>query len=280
LGQLVTIESLAQHLSGEGRPQGSTAADLPPFDEPEIDPVDWKPHPPTRFQRLVRRLTLRLVKLLTRIEVEGLDKVPVSGPFIVASNHLHIIDAPVLYSVLPGSTGFFVSDHMLRFPLVGWYLRQLGQSIYVARGKGDRQALGCALAVLQAGGTLTIAPEGRISRTGGLLPGQAGAAYLASRSGVPVLPLVLFGQEDFGRALRRLRRARVTVRVGAPITFPVGRAGTRQLEQYTERIMLVLARMLPQQYRGVYAVAVEGDPKPASATAATSGLKGSPEGRG
>jgi 1-acyl-sn-glycerol-3-phosphate acyltransferase len=156
---------------------------------------------------------------------------------------------------------------MLKFPLLGWYLRQLGQSIYVARGKGDQQALGCALAVLHAGGTLTIAPEGRISRTGGLLPGQTGAAYLASRASVPILPLVLYGQEDIGRRLRRLRRARVKVRIGTPMSFPAGRVGTRQLEEYTEKMMLALARMLPQRYRGFYAVAEEGDPNRISVTA-------------
>jgi 1-acyl-sn-glycerol-3-phosphate acyltransferase len=260
LGQLVTIDSLAQHLAAEGRQQDISTVELPPVDEPEVEPVAWEFHAPSCFQRLVRRLTVRLVRLLIRIEVEGLDKVPHSGPFILACNHLHIIDTPVVFSVMPSSTVFFVSDHMLKFPLVGWYLRQLGQSIYVARGKADRQALACALAVLGAGGTLAIAPEGRISRTGGLLQGQTGAAYLASRAGVPVLPVVVYGQEDVGRRLRRLRRVSAKVRVGTPMSFPAVRVGTRQLEEYTEEIMLALARMLPQRYRGYYAGAVEGDP--------------------
>lgn len=258
LGQLVTIESLAQYLTAE-RPQQVSAADEPPVTgEPEIEPAAWEFRPPSRFQRFIRRLTVRSVRLLARIEVEGLDKVPRAGAFIVASNHLHIMDAPVLFSVLPSSPVFFVSDHMLKFPLLGWYLRQLGQSIYVARGKGDRQALACALAVLNAGGTLTIAPEGRISRTGGLLQGQTGAAYLAAHAGVPILPLVVYGQEGMGRRLRCLHRARVNVVVGKPISFPAGRAGTRQLEEYTENIMRTLARMLPERYRGVYAAAVDG----------------------
>jgi 1-acyl-sn-glycerol-3-phosphate acyltransferase len=266
LGQFVTIESLAQHLAAECPERVSAADQAPVAAEPEIEPAAWEFRPPSRFQRFIRRLTAGAVKLLARIEVDGLDNVPRSGAFIVASNHLHIMDAPVLFSVLPSSTVFFVSDHMLKFPLLGWYLRQLGQSIYVARGKGDRQALGCALAVLNAGGTLTIAPEGRISRTGGLLQGQTGAAFLASRAGVPILPLVLYGQEDMGRRWRRLRRAQVNVVVGKPVGFPAGRAGTRQLEEYTDNIMRTLARMLPERYRGFYAAAVEvGDSSRASA---------------
>jgi 1-acyl-sn-glycerol-3-phosphate acyltransferase len=229
--------------------------------------VAWEFRAPSFFQRMVRRLTVWLLRLLIRIEVEGLERVPPSGPFILACNHLHIIDTPVVFSVMPGSTVFFVSDHMLKFPLVGWYLRQLGESIYVARGKADRQALACALAVLRARGTLIIAPEGRISRTGGLLQGQTGAAYLASRAGVPILPFVVYGQEDIGRGLRGLRRVVVKVRVGMPISFPAARAGTRQLEEYTEEIMLALARMLPQRYRGFYAAAVEGEPNRVSAPA-------------
>ncbi|MGA2986194.1 MAG: 1-acyl-sn-glycerol-3-phosphate acyltransferase [Terriglobia bacterium] len=267
LGQFVTIESLAQHLTAEGRQQDSAALELPPVDEPELEPVAWKALAPSFFPRLVQRLTVWLVRLLIRIEVEGLDKVPPSGPFLLACNHLHILDTPVVFSVMSRTTVFFVSDHMLKFPLVRWYLRQLGQSIYVARGKADRHALGCALAALRAGETLVLAPEGRISRTGGLLQGQTGAAYLASRAGVPIVPLVIFGQEDLGWHLRRLRRARVKVRVGAQFSFPAGRAGTRQLEEYTGKIMLALARMLPQRYRGFYAVAEEGDAAGVSVTA-------------
>jgi 1-acyl-sn-glycerol-3-phosphate acyltransferase len=260
LGQFVAIESLAEHLAMEGRQQESSALELPCVGEPEVEPIAWKVLAPSFFQRRVQRLTVRLVRLLIRVEVEGLENVPVSGPYILACNHLHIIDTPVVFSVTPSPTVFFVSDHMLKFPLVGWYLRQLGQSIYVARGKADHQALACALGALRAGETLTIAPEGRISRTGGLLPGQTGAAYLASRAGVPIVPLVVFGQEDVGRQLRRLRRVRVKVRVGTPMSFPAGWVGTRQLEEYTESIMLALARMLPPRYRGFYAGAEEGDP--------------------
>ena len=260
LGQFVTIESLAQHLATEDRRQDFSGGEAPLAKEPEFQPVAWEARAPSFFQRLVRRLTVRLVRLLIRIEVEGLERVPPSGPFILACNHLHIIDTPIVFSVMPGSTVFFVSEHMLRFPLVEWYLGQLGRSIYVARGKGDRQALECALAALRAGERLAMAPEGRISRTGGLLPGQTGAAYLASRAGVLVLPVVVFGQEDVGRRWRRLRRTRVHVRVGNPLSFPAGGAGTRQLEGYTEKIMLTLAEMLPQRYRGFYAMAEEGDP--------------------
>jgi len=252
LGEYATVESLAQHLAEPGEPTAAVSDACPAAYEPEVEPLVWQRRAPSFLERMVRRLTIQMARWLMRIQVEGLEKVPASGPLILACNHLHIIDTPVVFSVVRRSTVFFVSDHMLQFPLVGWYLRQLGQSIYVARGKADRQALGRALAALQAGETLVIAPEGRISRTGGLLQGQTGAAFLASRSGAPIIPLVVFGQEQAGRRWRRLGRPRVNVRIGEPMSFAVRRATTRQLEEYTEKIMLALADMLPDKYRGFY----------------------------
>ena len=79
---------------------------------------------------------------------------------------------------------------------------------------------------------------------------------------------MLYGQEDLGRSLRRLRRARVKVRVGTPMSFPISRVGTQQLEKYTDKIMRALAGMLPQQYQGLYAGVEEEVPNQVSATAA------------
>jgi 1-acyl-sn-glycerol-3-phosphate acyltransferase len=281
LGQFASIKSLAEHLAQEAPPT-ETSAIQPPAEEPEDEPAAWERRAPSFFQRLVQGLTVRVVRVLMRIEVEGLERVPSSGPFILACNHLHIIDTPITFSVLRGPVVFFVSEHMLGFPLVGWFLGQLGQSIYVARGEGDRRALASALAVLRGGGTLAIAPEGRISRTGGLLQGQTGAAYLATRAGVPVLPVVAFGQENLGRHWRRLRRPAVMVRLGTPLNPPGTGVRTPQLEEFTEKIMLALARMLPEAYRGFYAGAVKegSDFSSAPVSAAKPGDSGSTGGNG
>ena len=112
-----------------------------------------------------------------------------------------------------------------------------------------------ALELLRAGGAVAVAPEGTRSRTGGLQQGRDGAVYLASRTGAAIIPVAAWGQERAFDAWRRLRRPEIHVRIGEPILLPPGaeRARTAELHGYTDELMLTLARMLPEQYRGVYA---------------------------
>ena len=140
--------------------------------------------------------------------------------------------------------------------------------MYIRRGEGDEDALTRGLAVLRAGGAILIAPEGKRS-PGGLRRGNTGAAYLATRAGVPVVPVAAWGQEDFTSSWRRLRRAPVRLHFGPPLDFPVGPLSGQELLEHSERIMLAIARMLPPEYRGVYAdtVAAEGvEPTPGGVT--------------
>jgi 1-acyl-sn-glycerol-3-phosphate acyltransferase len=136
------------------------------------------------------------------------------------------------------------------------------RTIFVARGEVDRQALGEALALLKAGEVLGVAPEGTRSRTGGLLKGRSGIIYLAGRAGVPIVPAVMWGQEQVMPGWIRLRRANAHLHIGPPICLPpeATRFRTADLDAYTEQLMLTLARMLPAQYRGVYSNMVD-DPK-------------------
>ncbi len=103
-----------------------------------------------------------------------------------------------------------------------------------------------------AGTAVGVAIEGTRSRTGGLLPGKTGAAYLATRANAPILPMAIWGTEQVISNLKRLRRSTIHVRLGPMIQLPEGRANTQQLEEYTEQLMLTIARMLPPEYRGVY----------------------------
>ncbi len=99
---------------------------------------------------------------------------------------------------------------------------------------------------------LAVAVEGTRSHSGGLAEGKTGAAYLATRANVPLVPAVTWGTENIIPAWAHLRRADVYVVFGEPFRLPEGRARSAELEAYTEDIMVRLARMLPEQYRGVY----------------------------
>jgi 1-acyl-sn-glycerol-3-phosphate acyltransferase len=121
-------------------------------------------------------------------------------------------------------------------------------AVWVKRGEVDRAALRACLDVLAHGGAMGMSPEGTRSKTGGLQKGRAGVAYLAAKANVPVLPVALWGVEQIGPSLKRLRRADVYVRAGAPLRMDPALS----LEANTDNLMRTIARMLPKQYRGVY----------------------------
>lgn len=212
----------------------------------------------TFLYRLMQRLLWALARLLTRLEVTGVENVPLEGPLVIAPNHIHAFDVPLVGMVIPRRTAIFAADKW-RGKLGGWVMERLTRVIYVARGEADRGALSQALEVLKAGHALAVAPEGTRTRTGGLQQGKHGAVYLASRTGATILPVAIWGHEKALAAWRRLRRPEIHVRIGQPIHLPAGaeRARTAELHAYTDELMLALAQLLPAGYRGVYRDRVE-----------------------
>jgi len=195
-----------------------------------------------------------VVRVIARPDVTGVEHVPLSGPLIVSCNHLHALDIPTVGLVIPRWQAVFAADKW-RGKLGGWVLEHGTRAIFVARGEADREAMNRALEVLREGGALAVAPEGTRSRTGGLQPGRDGAVYLASRTGATIIPVAAWGQEHALEAWRHLKRPTVHVRIGEPIHLPPGaeRARSAELHEYTDALMLTIARMLPEKYRGVYA---------------------------
>lgn len=208
----------------------------------------------SRFYRLFMRGVWLLFRLLTRLRVTGGEHIPLTGPVIVAPNHLHSLDVPLVGMVIPRHTAIFAAEKF-RGRWGGRIMDQVTQVIYVERGEADRAALNQALAVLKAGGAMAVAPEGTRSRTGGLQQGKHGAVYLASRTGATIIPVAAWGHERALSELRHFRRAEVNVVIGPPWPLPAGseRARTSEIHAYTDDLMVTLARMLPEQYRGVYA---------------------------
>ena len=157
------------------------------------------------WYRVARGVVGFLLRVLSRLDVQGREEFPAHGAYILVTNHLHWLDSPVVAVTLPHRAYVFAGEKWEKHWLLGPFFHSLG-AIFVRRGEVDRQALRQALAVLQGGGVLGMAPEGTRSKTGGLQQGRTGAAYLAYRAGVPILPVVCTGQEKVFWALRRLRR--------------------------------------------------------------------------
>lgn len=208
--------------------------------------------------RLLRNIFYFLLRVLTRFEVHGAEKIPAAGPTLYTMNHLHWWDPIIGLAVVRRKGTMFAADKWEKRPIVGPVMRWSQQVIFVARGEADRRALGQALEVLKAGGLLAIAPEGTRSKTGALQRGHEGAAYLASRTGATIVPVAAWGQEQTIKRWRRLRRPHITVVVGDPYVLPgtPNKAKSEQLAAYTDEIMRRIAILLPPEYRGVYAGAV------------------------
>jgi 1-acyl-sn-glycerol-3-phosphate acyltransferase len=204
----------------------------------------------------MRSLFRAIFRLLTRVEVSGLENLPPGG-LIVSPNHLSSVDPPLIFIMLPGRhQTTFVADKYRHHPFFRPIVTMV-DCIWVNRGATPPSTIKAAVRALQDGSVLGVAPEGTRSRTHALQHGKTGAVYLAYASGTPIVPAALTNTEKAIPSALRLRRARLTVTFGQPIYFGEpgkrSRPTTQQLEEGTTEVMCRLAVMLPPEYRGVYA---------------------------
>ena len=190
--------------------------------------------------------------LFTRFEVKGRENVPSRGGILVSANHLSLMDPPVLGVSLGRSTAFMAKQELFRSGLGRYFLSAFG-AFPVHRGKLDREALRRAETVLSQEYALVMFPQGARASSEGYRPeGFVGAALIAARSGVPVLPVGVTGTEAMRGWGWMLRRPKITVNIGPPIELrsTPGRARRDQLEDDTRTIMDSIAGVLPSEYRG------------------------------
>lgn len=202
----------------------------------------------------MRGIAWVVVRLLTRTRVEGLEHIPRQGAALVVSNHLGDADVIVSVAFLPRAVDSLAKiDLYFDYPPLGWVMDAYGV-IWVHRGRADRQALRTALQSLEAGRLVGIAPEGRESLSGALEEGTGGAAYLALKSGVSLVPVTFTGTENaviFGN-LKKLRRSKISITVGPAFKLPEITEFRQGVREGTRIIMEKLAQQLPEHYRGHY----------------------------
>lgn len=198
-----------------------------------------------------RRIGVGLMHGLWRPRVLGAWKLPASGPAILAVNHSHNIDGPMVMGVSPRPTHFLIKKEAFVGPL-NPFLTGIGQ-LKVDRTTADRAAITQALGVLEAGGVLGIFPEGTRGE-GDFASLRAGLAYFAVRSGAPIVPVAVLGSSGRpGRLIRQLPplRSRVDVVFGDPFDAGdgSGRRTRRALDEATERIQKQLTSHLENARR-------------------------------
>ncbi|MHC1739549.1 MAG: lysophospholipid acyltransferase family protein [Anaerolineaceae bacterium] len=191
-----------------------------------------------------------------KIDDRDIAKIPMKGPLILATNHINSLDAPVGFTHLhPRPLTAFVKVETWDNPVLG-LLFNIWKGIPIRRGEVDFDAFRLAQdALLKDNKIVIVAPEGTRSKDGKLNKGYPGIVLLAIRSGVPILPVVFYGNESVGHNLRSLRRTKMTIRVGEPFTISFAhQAITRDFRQEAiDEVMYQIAALLPVEYRGVYA---------------------------
>ncbi len=193
---------------------------------------------------------------LTQIEVLGRENLPRRGPLIVVSNHFSFLDPALLVGLLPWPLDFIGGHRMPNAPGIVTIIPRMWGILPVFRGSvASRRALRDAEQVLNGGGILGIYPEAGSWATV-LRPPRPGAAFLAVRTGAPLLPIGVDGLTEVFTRLQRGQRARVRVHIGemfGPLrACGHGHARREQIESLGHEIMRHIAALIPAERQGYY----------------------------
>ena len=209
-------------------------------------------YPRRRMIRAVLRfLTRRLIHILGNYQVKGLENIPKEGPVILAANHFHFVDPPLLLASSPRQIEFVAGAERPNSP--GWaqIFPKLWGYIPAFRGSYSRSTLTGARAVLEQGGVLGIFPEGG-SWAKFLRPARPGTAYIAALSGAQTVPVSIIG----GPELLGKGKGKVIVEFHPPLPAPIcqvkGPERRAQLDAWGEQLMAIIASSLPDERRGLY----------------------------
>lgn len=220
------------------------------------------------IRSILRGVVHILLALLTDLHIEGKENLPKSGPVLIVGNHFSYIDPVAIIRAIPRRMEFLGGFRNPGAPPLAAALPGLWGIYHVFRGTASRRALRAGEAVLAQGGALVILPEGGAWATV-LRPARPGAAFLAARTGARLVPVGLDGLTDVFPALKKGRRARVTVRIGEPFgPFEAtghGRERRAQLDAIGHEIMRHIAPLIPPERRGHYS----SDPAIRAAAAGT-----------
>ncbi len=208
------------------------------------------------MRNFLRWLVRAILRLIARVEVRGYENIPAEESYVLATNHIGILDA-----ILP----FYALNRWdIYIPVAekwekNWFLNWLGNYfnfVFIDRFNPDIKAMRKLIHLMEEGNVLGISPEGTRSRVGSLIEAKPGVTYLATKLNRPIVPIAITGTEDkviLGN-LKRFRKSHVTITAGTHFTLPPLPRENRDemLKEYTDEIMCRIAALLPERYRGYY----------------------------
>ncbi len=203
------------------------------------------------------------LRLLAWPEVIGAENVPESGPAILASNHLSVVDSIYLPLMLNRPVTFAAKSEYFTGTrpierIAGAYLRATKQlSVDRAGARAAQEMLEAALGLLRQGALFGIYPEGTRSPDGRLYRGRTGIGWLALHSGAPVIPVAMVGTDKMLPPGRKVPRpGHIQIRIGKPLLFDGYRdqsAGARQRRAVTDQVIEAIQELSGQEFVPIYA---------------------------
>lgn len=198
------------------------------------------------FYAIIRGIVVWVCVAYTRTKVIGAHNIPAHGAFLLAPIHRSNIDTPLAAAVTRRRMRFMGKDTIWKFRPIGWIVSALG-AFPVTRGTADREALKRCIAVLQAGEPLVLFPEGTRQSGPTVMPLFDGAAYVAVKAGVPIIPVGIGGSERvMPKGGKMIYPRKCVVIVGEPIIVPVdenGRVPRSAVRDITQQLSDNLQRL-------------------------------------
>ncbi len=204
------------------------------------------------FYSIVRGLVVGICRSYLRLRVVGLENVPREGSFVFAPTHRSTIDIPVASAATRRRMRFMGKDSIWKYKPIGKIMTGLG-AFPVTRGSADLEALKRCIAIVQSGEPLVMFPEGTRHYGPEVQPLFDGAAYIALKTGIPIVPAAIAGTEDVMRSgSKAIRFKKCRMVIGKPIAADVpggGRASREQIGDLTVQLQNELQRLLDEANR-------------------------------
>ena len=212
----------------------------------------------TPSQKIFITILKSLLWILFSRKVQGKGNVPVTGPLIVVSNHVHYVDPFLISLSFPRWIDFMAKEELFHSP----FLKPI---ILWARGfsaqrqgtiKEKQEVIRKAKNILDTGLVLGMFPEGSRSHDGKLRTAKPGSAVLSVRTDVPILPIGITGTDKIKGVSWLWKRPRIIINIGEPFKLPPidGKLSKSQMKSLSTYLMNNIATLLPPEYQGAYAV--------------------------
>ena len=208
---------------------------------------------------MIKGIFRQIFRLTFRLKFEGLENIPSGGAYILAHNHVSIIEPALILSFWPVNAEAIGASELWTRRGQAFVIKTYG-TVPVHRGSAERELIRTMISVLEAGSPLLIAPEGTRSHTPGMGQAQPGIGYMIDLARVPVLPIGVIGSADENlTAALRFKRPELVMNIGEPFLLPEiegsGHVRREARKRNTEQVMMRICELLPEEYWGVYAEA-------------------------